>query len=393
MKTNNKKVITVIGCGYVGLSLAILFSLKNKVFAIDINKDRINNINNRINYIKDDLIDEYFKTKKLNLIGTNDYNQSISKSDYAIICVPTNYDKKTDSLDTSIIENEIDKILKINNKITIIIKSTIPFGFTKKIQEKYNKDDIIFCPEFLREGNALYDSLYQERIVMGSKNEKAKDYVNILIKLIKNKNVKVKYMDSYEAESIKLFANTYLAMRVAFFNELDTFCELNNLNSKDIIEGISLDNRIGMFYNNPSFGYGGYCLPKDVKQLEKHIDNDSSLIKSISKSNKNRKKHIYKMILKSNAKVVGIYRLSAKKNTDDFRESAVLEIIKYLKKNGIKTIIYEPLINKKSLLGSKVINDLDSFKKECNIIIANRNNKELDDIKDKVYSRDIFNKD
>lgn len=393
MKTNNKKVITVIGCGYVGLSLAILFSLKNKVFAIDINKDRINNINNRINYIKDDLIDEYFKTKKLNLIGTNDYNQSISKSDYAIICVPTNYDKKTDSLDTSIIENEIDKILKINNKITIIIKSTIPFGFTKKIQEKYNKDDIIFCPEFLREGNALYDSLYQERIVMGSKNEKARDYVNILIKLIKNKNVKVKYMDSYEAESIKLFANTYLAMRVAFFNELDTFCELNNLNSKDIIEGISLDNRIGMFYNNPSFGYGGYCLPKDVKQLEKHIDNDSSLIKSISKSNKNRKKHIYKMILKSNAKVVGIYRLSAKKNTDDFRESAVLEIIKYLKKNGIKTIIYEPLINKKSLLGSKVINDLDSFKKECNIIIANRNNKELDDIKDKVYSRDIFNKD
>lgn len=393
MKTNDKKTITVIGCGYVGLSLAILFSLKNKVFAIDINKDRINNINNRINYIKDDLIDEYFKTKELNLIGTNDYNKSISVSDFAIICVPTNYNKKTDSLDTSIIENEIDKILKINSKITIIIKSTIPLGFTKKMQEKYSKDDIIFCPEFLREGNALYDCLYQERIVMGSKIEKACDYVNVLIRLIKNKNVKVKYMDSYEAESIKLFANTYLAMRVAFFNELDTFCELNNLNSKDIIEGISLDIRIGMFYNNPSFGYGGYCLPKDVKQLEKHISNNSSLIKSIFKSNKNRKKHIYEMILKSKPKVVGIYRLSAKKNTDDFRESAVLEIIKYLKKNNIKTIIYEPLINKKNLLESKVINDLDIFKRESDIIIANRNNKELDDIQDRVYSRDIFNKD
>lgn len=393
MKTNNKEIITVVGCGYVGLSLAVLFSLKNKVYAVDIIKDRIGNINNRINYIKDDLIDEYFANKKLDLIGTTNYNKSIALSNYAIICVPTNYNKKTDSLDTSIVEKEIDRILKINNKITIIIKSTIPLGFTKKMQEKYNKNDIIFCPEFLREGNALYDSLYQERIIVGSKSNRAHDYTNLLVKLVKNKNVKIKYMNSYEAESIKLFANTYLAMRVAFFNELDTFCELNNLNSKDVIEGISLDNRIGMYYNNPSFGYGGYCLPKDVKQLEKHINNNFYLIKSISKSNKSRKKHIYEMIIKTKPKVVGIYKLSAKKNIDNFRESAVLEIINYLKENNIKTIIYEPFISKKAFLDCEVVNDLCIFKKECDIVVANRTNKELNDINYKVYSRDIFNKD
>lgn len=386
--------IAVAGTGYVGLSLAVLLSQHNEVYALDIMKEKVDMINNHISPIRDNEIEDYLKNKKLNLKATLDYKEAFKDAKYIVISTPTNYDDKTNKFDTSSVEDTIEKVISMNLDTTIIIKSTIPVGFTEKMKDKYGIDNIIFSPEFLREGSALYDNLYPSRIILGEKSKRAEKFANLLKEGALKENIDVKFMGNTEAEAVKLFSNTYLALRVAYFNELDTYCELKGLNTKEIIEGVGLDPRIGSHYNNPSFGYGGYCLPKDTKQLlANYKDVPENLIEAIVKSNDTRKTHIAEMIISKNPRVVGIYRLTMKTDSDNFRSSAIQGVIQNLKKNNVEIIIYEPTLEDDEFNDCKVIHDFDEFKKCSDIIIANRLEDALKDCKDKVYTRDLYSRD
>lgn len=386
--------IAVAGTGYVGLSLATLLSQNNEVIALDVIPEKVEMINNRISPIKDEYIEKYFKEKNLNLKATLDYKEAFKDAKYIIISTPTNYNDETQYFDTSSVEDIINKVISMNINTTMIVKSTIPVGFINSMKEKYNIDNIIFSPEFLREGKALYDNLYPSRIIVGEKSKRAEEFANLLKDNCLKDDVVVKYMDSTEAEAVKLFANTYLALRVAYFNELDTYAELKGLNTKDIIDGVCLDTRIGNHYNNPSFGYGGYCLPKDTKQLKANYNNvPENLISAIVESNKTRKDHIADEIIKRKPKVVGIYRLTMKSGSDNFRASAIQGVMKRIKAKGIEVVVYEPTLKEDNFFNSKVIKNIDEFKKICDIVISNRMENELLDIKEKVYTRDIFYRD
>ena len=387
-----KKNITVVGLGYVGLSMSILLAQSNNIIALDIDRNKINKINKRISPLSDDFMSHYLRTKKLNLEGTLEKDKAYQNAQFIIICVPTDYNHMKKRFDTELIDQIISDILSINNSANIIIKSTIPIGFTEKLRKKFNYENIIFAPEFLREGHALYDNLFPSRIVIGSKNKFAKSFAKLLTNAAIKKNIKLIFTGSTEAESIKLFANTYLAMRIAFFNELDNFSIKKKLNTKEIIDGVSSDTRIGNYYNNPSFGYGGYCLPKDTKQLEANlIGVPTALINSINMSNKLRKKFISEQIIKLKIKKIGIYRLIMKTGSDNFRESAIFSILEYLKKKKIKIYIYEPEIKLKKYHNFEVLNNFKKFKSLCELIIANRLDKKIENINSKIYSRDIFN--
>lgn len=382
--------ICVVGAGYVGFSLSVLLSIKNDIIVYDIDKDKINMINNNISPIEDEDIYYYLNNMKLNLSATSDYKLAFKDSKYIIICTSTNFDYKTNSLDTSSIEDVITKIKKVNKDAVIIIKSTVPIGYTSFIKNKYNMK-IIFSPEFLREGKALYDNLYPSRIVIGSKLSDGKKFAKILRNCSENHNVDILYMNSEEAESVKLFSNTYLAMRVAFFNELDTFALDKGYCSKDIINGVSSDPRIGNYYNNPSFGYGGYCLPKDSKQLySDYRDIPENLIEAIINSNNTRKEYIANYIKNRKPSTVGIYRLTTKSNSDNFRESSIIDVIKKLKDAGINVVIYEPKLDDNKYLGCEVINNLSKFIDMSSIILANRIDKNIEN-NEKIFTRDIFN--
>lgn len=386
--------IAVAGTGYVGLSLAVLLSQKNEVVALDIIKEKVDMINNHISPIKDKEIEEYLKTKELNLKATLDYKEAFKDTKYIIISTPTNYDEEKNFFDTSSVEDIIKKVKDMNIDTTMIIKSTIPVGFVEEMKHKYQLDNIIFSPEFLREGKALYDNLYPSRIIVGEKSKRAEIFANLLKECSLKDDIEIKYMNNTEAEAVKLFANTYLALRVAYFNELDTYAELKGLNTKDIIDGVCLDPRIGNHYNNPSFGYGGYCLPKDTKQLLANYENvPQNMIESIVKSNDTRKHHIADMILKNNPKIVGIYRLTMKTGSDNFRSSAIQDIITILKEKNIKVIIFEPTLKEKEFNSCEVINDLNEFKDNSDIILANRIDESIIDVKKKIYTRDLFSRD
>ena len=386
--------IAVAGAGYVGLSLATLLSVNHEVCVFDIVEDKVNKINNRISPIDDNDIEEYFSTKDLKLEATTDYRKAFLDSDFIIISTPTNYDENTQMFDTSSIEDVLTKIKELNINPTVIIKSTVPVGYTDRIKKEFNYENIVFSPEFLREGKALYDNLYPSRIVMGDKSENAKRFANLLKEAAYKDDVVVKYMGSKEAESVKLFSNSYLALRVAYFNELDTYAELNKLNTKDIIDGVCLDPRIGQYYNNPSFGYGGYCLPKDTRQLLKNYSNKpQNLIEAIVKSNDTRKRHIANMIINMNPDVVGVYRLNMKKGSMNYRSSSIIDVMNILKQEDINLIVYEPTILVNTFMGFEVVHDLKLFKGISSLILANRIDDNLRDVKYKVYTRDIFSRD
>ena len=386
--------IAVAGTGYVGLSLATLLSEKNEVVALDVIPEKVDKINNRISPIKDEYIEEFFKTKKLNLKATLDFKEAFQDAEYIIISTPTNYDDVTNYFDTSSVEDIIEKVISMGVKTTMIVKSTVPVGFIDNMKAKYHIDNIIFSPEFLREGKALYDNLYPSRIIVGEKSERAEKFANLLKDSALKDDVVIKYMNNIEAEAVKLFANTYLALRVSYFNELDTYAELKGLNTKDIIEGIGLDPRIGDHYNNPSFGYGGYCLPKDTKQLLANYDQvPQNIIEAIVKSNDTRKDHITDMVCKKNPNVVGIYRLTMKTDSDNFRASAIQGIIERLKKKKMSIVIYEPTLNEEIFNECKIIHDLEEFKNISDIILANRLDDNLKQVSKKVYTRDLYSRD
>ena len=385
--------IAVAGTGYVGLSLATLLSQNYEVVALDIIPEKVEKINNRISPIQDEYIEKYFKEKNLNLKATLDYKEAFKDAKFIIISTPTNYDEKTNYFDTSSVEDIIEKVIGMNLDTTMIVKSTIPVGFIESMKKKYNIDNIMFSPEFLREGKALYDNLYPSRIIVGEKSNRAAEFANLLKEAALKDDVVIKYMNSTEAEAVKLFANTYLALRVAYFNELDTYAEVKGLNTKDIIDGVCLDPRIGDHYNNPSFGYGGYCLPKDTKQLLANYKNvPQNMIEAIVKSNDTRKRHIADMILERNPKVVGIYRLTMKSGSENFRASAIQSVIKYLRAENVKVIIYEPTLND-NFEGLEVVNNLSNFKKLSDVIVVNRYNDELNDVQEKIYTRDLYCRD
>ncbi|MGC9797289.1 nucleotide sugar dehydrogenase [Fervidobacterium riparium] len=388
--------ITVVGLGYVGLSLAILLSQNHEVIGLDISEDKVEKINNKISPIKDNEIIEYLKNKNLNLTVTTNKELAYKNTEVVFVATPTDYNPETNYFDTSSVDEVIEDFLEMNDNALIVIKSTIPIGYTERKRKEFSTDRIIFSPEFLREGKALYDNLYPSRIVVGDKTEKGEKIAKLLLEGAIKKDVPVFLMGSTEAEAVKLFANTYLAMRVAFFNELDTFAEIKGLNTLEIIKGVCSDPRIGDFYNNPSFGYGGYCLPKDTKQiLADYLGNGvpNILIKAIVESNVIRKKHIAEMIANRKPKVVGIYRLAMKKDSDNFRHSSILDVIDFLKEKDINMVIYEPLIKEDSFRGIKVEKNFDRFIKESDLIVANRLYEELKVIKEKVYTRDLFERD
>jgi UDPglucose 6-dehydrogenase len=387
--------MTVVGAGYVGLSLAVLLAQHNEVTVLDINPQKVKMINERVSPIKDPDIDYFLRNKTLYLEATLDKEKAYSNADYIIIATPTDYDHNKNGFDTSSVEQVLEDALKYNDKALIVIKSTVPVGFTENMKKRFNTDRIVFSPEFLREGKALHDNLYPSRIVVGEKSERARKFADLLLQGAIKKDVPVLLTGSSEAEAIKLFSNAYLAMRVAFFNELDTFAELKGLNTREIVEGVCLDPRIGNHYNNPSFGYGGYCLPKDSKQLASHFNGiPHILISAIVESNETRKKHIADMIAKKNPGTIGIYRLTMKKDSDNFRNSSILDVIDYIRnRSNARIVIYEPLIKENIFKGMSVVNDLDEFKKMSDIILANRMSHELEDVIEKVYTRDLFNRD
>ncbi len=389
------KKISIIGSGYVGLSNAILLSQSNNVHLFDINKEKIDMINKRISPIADDEINEYFKNKKLNLIASSSKKQAYVDAEFVIIATPTNYNPDTNYFDTSSVEMVIDDIIKFNPNAKIIIKSTIPVGFTKKAREKFNYENIYFSPEFLREGKALYDNLYPSRIIVGDMHKVGKEFSELMSKAALKKNIEILLTESTEAEAIKLFANTFLAMRISYFNELDTYAEINDLSSKDIITGISLDPRIGDYYNNPSFGYGGYCLPKDTKQLLSNFENiPQKLISAIVDSNSVRKDFIKSQILKKSPKRLGIFGLTMKSGSDNFRSSAIIDILNSIQDSQIEFLLYEPNYNNELDLPLKIINSLNELFIESDLIIANRFSDDLVNFdKSIIYTRDIFKRD